>query len=55
VFTVVFAFGQIIGPALVGWIADGPGGLDRGLIVSGVALFIGAALASRQKALASRK
>lgn len=55
VFTVVFAFGQIIGPALVGWIADGPGGLERGLIVSAVALFIGAALASRQKALSLRK
>lgn len=51
-FTVVFAVGQIVGPAMVGWIADGPGGLERGLIVSAVALFIGAALASRQKALA---
>jgi len=55
VFTVIFAFGQIIGPALVGWIADGPGGLERGLIISAVALFIGAALASRQKALSLRK
>jgi predicted MFS family arabinose efflux permease len=55
VFTVVFAFGQIIGPALVGWIADGPGGLERGLIVSAVALFVGAALASRQKALSLPK
>jgi predicted MFS family arabinose efflux permease len=55
VFTVVFALGQIIGPALVGWIADGPGGLERGLIISAVALFIGAALASRQKALSLRK
>jgi MFS family permease len=52
VFTVVFAFGQIVGPVLVGWIADGPGGIERGLIVSAMALFIGAALASRQKALA---
>ena len=43
----VFAFGQFIGPALVGLIADGPVGLERGLIVSAVALFIGAALASR--------
>jgi len=52
-FTVVFALGQIIGPILVGRIADGPGGLGRGLIVSAFALFIAAALASRQKALAS--
>ena len=26
-FTIVFAGGQIVGPTLVGWIADGPGGL----------------------------
>jgi predicted MFS family arabinose efflux permease len=52
-FTTVFAFGQIVGPTMVGWIADGPGGLERGLIVSAFALFAGAALASRQKALSS--
>jgi predicted MFS family arabinose efflux permease len=51
VFTVVFALGQIIGPVMVGWIADGPGGLERGLVVSAAALLIGAVLASRQKAL----
>ncbi len=50
-FTVAFALGQIVGPTLVGKIADGPGGLERGLIVSAGALFIGAALAARQKAL----
>lgn len=50
-FTVAFAFGQIVGPTLVGKIADGPGGLARGLIVSAGALFIGAALAARQKSL----
>ncbi len=50
-FTVVFALGQIIGPTIVGWIADGPGGLERGLIVSACALWVGAALGSRQKAL----
>lgn len=50
-FTTVFAFGQIIGPTVIGWIADGPGGLQRGLIFSALALFIGAALASRQRAL----
>jgi predicted MFS family arabinose efflux permease len=51
-FTVVFAFGQIVGPTVVGWIADGPGGLERGLIVSAIALFAGAVLASQQKPLA---
>jgi predicted MFS family arabinose efflux permease len=51
VFTTVFAFGQIVGPTVVGWIADGPGGLQRGLIFSACALFVGAALASRQPAL----
>lgn len=50
-FTIVFAFGQIVGPTLVGLIADGPGGLARGLIYSAAALWIGAALASRQRAL----
>jgi predicted MFS family arabinose efflux permease len=33
--------------------ADGPAGLERGLIASAIALFIGAALAARQKALAA--
>lgn len=50
-FTIVFAVGQIIGPAIVGWIADGPGGLEHGLIVSAIALFAGAILASQQKPL----
>ena len=50
-FTIVFAFGQIVGPMLVGYIADGPGGLARGLLYSAAALWIGAALASRQRAL----
>ncbi|MBZ2207875.1 YbfB/YjiJ family MFS transporter [Massilia soli] len=51
-FTTVFALGQIIGPSMIGWIADGPGGLQRGLVYSALALFAGALLASRQKALA---
>ena len=51
-FTIVFAAGQIVGPTIVGWIADGPGGLGRGLVFSAGALWLGAALASRQKALA---
>lgn len=50
-FTTVFAFGQIIGPSAIGWIADGPGGLQRGLFFSALALFVGAILASRQRAL----
>lgn len=50
-FTTVFALGQIIGPSMIGWIADGPGGLQRGLVYSALALFAGALLASRQRAL----
>lgn len=51
VFTVVFAAGQIVGPSVVGWIADGQGGLTRGLLVSAVALWVGALLAWRQQPL----
>lgn len=50
-FTTAFAAGQIVGPTVVGWIADGPGGLARGLVVSAIALWLGAALAWQQKAL----
>jgi predicted MFS family arabinose efflux permease len=50
-FTIVFATGQIIGPVVVGWISDGPGGLARGLVFSAGALLLGAALAWRQKPL----
>ncbi len=50
-FTIVFAFGQIVGPTVVGLIADGSGGLARGLVFSAGALWVGAALASRQRAL----
>jgi predicted MFS family arabinose efflux permease len=50
-FTTVFALGQIVGPSVIGWIADGPGGLQRGLVYSALALFAGALLASRQRAL----
>ena len=51
-FTIVFAVGQIFGPSAVGWIADGPGGLARGLLCSALALWLGALLAWRQKPLA---
>ncbi|AOW11542.1 MFS transporter [Hydrogenophaga crassostreae] len=50
-FTIVFAAGQIIGPTVVGFIADGPGGLARGLVFSAIALWLGAGLAWRQRAL----
>ena len=53
-FTIVFAFGQIVGPTVVGWIADGPGGLARGLLYSAGALWLGALVAWRQRPLAQR-
>lgn len=51
-FTTVFAAGQIAGPTLVGWLADGPGGLARGFVCSGAALALGAVLALGQRPLA---
>ena len=48
-FTILFAAGQIAGPALVGAIADGPGGLLRGLAWSAAALALGALLAGLQR------
>ena len=51
VFTIIFAIGQIVGPTVVGWIADGPGGLQRGLVFSAAALLLGALLAWQQKAI----
>ncbi len=51
-FTTVFALGQIVGPSVVGWIADGPGGLTRGLAFSAGALWLGALIALRQRARA---
>jgi MFS family permease len=56
-FTIVFAAGQIAGPAVVGWIADGLGagndlqGLQRGLIFSAGVLWLGAVVSLRQRAL----
>jgi len=50
-FTIVFAFGQIVGPSVVGWIADAAGGLQRGLGFSALALALGAVLAFRQRPL----
>lgn len=53
-FTIVFALGQIAGPSVVGLIADGPGGLARGLAVSAAMLALGALLAARQRSLADQ-
>ncbi len=56
-FTIVFAAGQIVGPTLVGWIADfgdGAGGLRGGLACSAAVLLLGALIAWGQKPLAAR-
>lgn len=50
-FTIVFAVGQIVGPTLVGHVADGEGGLVRGFAWSAAALALGALCASRQRPL----
>jgi len=50
-FTIVFAVGQIVGPSVVGKLADGAGGLRAGFVASAAALALGAALAWRQRAL----
>ena len=50
-FTVIFALGQIVGPVVVGWIADGEGGLQRGLLFSALALLLGSYFAWQQKPL----
>jgi len=51
-FTIVFAAGQIVGPSAVGWVADGAGGLQRGLACSAAALLLGSLLAAWQRPLA---
>lgn len=50
-FTVVFAAGQIAGPVLTGWLADGPGGLSRGFVVSAALLALGSLLAASARGL----
>jgi predicted MFS family arabinose efflux permease len=50
-FTIVFAAGQVVGPTLVGRIADARGGLLAGLAVSAAVLALGAVLGSRQRPL----
>jgi predicted MFS family arabinose efflux permease len=53
-FTIVFAAGQIAGPSLVGWIADGAHGLAGGFVGSALMLALGAAFALRQRPLGPR-
>ena len=53
-FTIVFAGGQIVGPALVGWVSDGAGGLLRGFAVSAALLAAGSLLALGQRPLPPR-
>ncbi|MEO6744166.1 MAG: YbfB/YjiJ family MFS transporter [Caldimonas sp.] len=50
-FTIVFAAGQIVGPSLVGWVADGSGGLVRGFVVSAAVLAAGSLIGWRQEPL----
>ena len=50
-FTIVFAAGQIVGPSLVGLIADRAGGLRAGLACSAALLALGAIVAWWQKPL----
>ena len=52
-FTIIFAMGQIVGPTVVGFIADGSGGVEKGLIFSSVVLWIGSILALKQKQLST--
>jgi predicted MFS family arabinose efflux permease len=52
-FTIVFAFGQIVGPGLVGGVADA-GGLARGFVLSAAVLALGALLAALQRPLAAQ-
>ncbi|WP_438362578.1 YbfB/YjiJ family MFS transporter [Paraburkholderia caribensis] len=49
-FTIVFAFGQIVGPTVIGLVSDGVG-LERGLIYSAGLLAAGAMLAALQTSL----
>ena len=50
-FTTVFAAGQVLGPALTGWLADGTLGLRGGLACSAALLLIGAVVACAQRPL----
>ncbi len=54
-FTILFATGQIIGPFLIGFIADHLGGLPIGLLVSTMILLAASLLAYRQKSFVTKK
>ncbi|GAB3629854.1 MFS transporter [Pandoraea terrae] len=49
-FTIMFAFGQIVGPVVIGWVSDGAG-LARGFLYSALLLLLGAGLAVLQRPL----
>jgi predicted MFS family arabinose efflux permease len=49
-FTIMFAFGQIVGPTAIGWVSDSAG-LARGLVYSALLLVAGAFLAACQRPL----
>jgi predicted MFS family arabinose efflux permease len=53
-FTIVFAAGQIVGPLLVGRLADAGAGLAGGFVASAALLALGALLASRQQPVAQQ-
>ena len=53
-FTIVFAVGQIVGPSLVGFVADHFGGLRSGFACSAAVLAFATLAASRQKSLSTR-
>jgi predicted MFS family arabinose efflux permease len=53
-FTIVFAVGQIVGPSLVGLVADHLGGLRAGFAGSAVVLAMAAAIGVRQRPLGAR-
>ena len=54
IFTITFALGQVIGPALTGWIADSFHSLALGFLLSGCVLLIGALTAFSQKSLSNQ-
>ena len=54
-FTILFATGQIIGPFLIGFIADHLGGLSVGLLVSSMILLTASLMAYRQKSFVTKK
>ncbi|WP_349360676.1 YbfB/YjiJ family MFS transporter [Stappia sp.] len=48
-YTTIFALGQIVGPALAGWIADATGSIGQGMAAAGLVLLAGAALSALQR------